>query len=962
MKRELEEEVKPELGNSSSLGNGTWIGTETQASSSSIEVSENNFNRRLLSKGSVVNGFIVYTRVRKSRFNFPYESYEISDNDRNKRLRGSDELENNVIASVYSRRKDKEVQIVAENGSNCNLGINICKDVQESELEQFPAKGRGREGGIFMVAESSEGKSDFPKKEIRRYSRYSVRPKVEPPPESVVKSPEAAQNGINLDGEATGGLSGLKKQKNKLVLKMSKKIAMNKKLMTVTELFETGFLDGVTVVYMGCNKFQGPGLRGTIMGGGILCSCTSCNGCRIIPPSKFEIHACKTYKRAAQYICLENGKSLLDLLKACRASPLHTLEATIRSIVGSPPEEKSFICRRCKGCFPRSCVGQVGPLCNSCVDLNKSHGIPTHTDGKKVRSSTPVLISKSPRAPPVSISPQDQSQWEASVYISPQNKSNWKLKTKPPKRVYKSKLSKSASACISSKDKRPWKITAKSSKAVLISRPSKIGSMTFPSQTKAQWKITTKDIRLHKLVFEEGGLPDGSEVAYYARGQKLLVGYKKGSGILCCCCNCEVSPSQFESHAGWASRRKPYAYIYTSNGVSLHELAISLSKGRKYSAKDNDNLCIICLDGGNLLLCDGCPRAFHKECASLTTIPRGDWYCTYCQNMFQREKFVEYNENALAAGRVSGIDPIEQISKRCIRIVRNIDAELSGCVLCRGYDFSKSGFGPRTILLCDQCEMEFHVGCLREHKMAFLKELPKGEWFCSMDCTRINSTLQKLLLKGAEKLPDSLLDVIKRKEEERGLQSFNNIDVRWRLLSGKITSPETRFYLSEAVAIFHNCFAPIIDSVSGRDLIPAMVYGRNIRSQEFGGMYCAILMINSSVVSAGLVRVFGREVAELPLVATSNGHHGKGYFQMLFSCIERLLAFLNVKSLVLPAAEEAESIWTDKFGFERMKTEQLTKYRRSCCQMVTFKGTSMLQKMVPQCRVIKPDYESEDAE
>ena len=30
-------------------------------------------------------------------------------------------------------------------------------------------------------------------------------------------------------------------------------------------------------------------------------------------------------------------------------------------------------------------MGQVGPLCNSCVDLNKSHGIPIHADGKKVR-------------------------------------------------------------------------------------------------------------------------------------------------------------------------------------------------------------------------------------------------------------------------------------------------------------------------------------------------------------------------------------------------------------------------------------------------------------------------------------------------------------------------------------------------------------------------------------------------
>ncbi|KAL6965596.1 hypothetical protein U1Q18_036652, partial [Sarracenia purpurea var. burkii] len=51
--------------------------------------------------------------------------------------------------------------------------------------------------------------------------------------------------------------------------------------------------------------------------------------------------------------------------------------------------------------------------------------------------------------------------------------------------------------------------------------------------------------------------------------------------------------------------------------------------------------------------------------------------------MFQREKFVDHNANALAAGRVSGVDPIEEITKLCIRIVINPDdAEVIACVLC----------------------------------------------------------------------------------------------------------------------------------------------------------------------------------------------------------------------------------------------------------------------------------------
>ncbi|POO01823.1 Zinc finger, FYVE/PHD-type [Trema orientale] len=894
MKRELAYvlEAKSQLGESSLGRTRASPAAVTQAELRTSSFEDSSCKRF---KGCVVNGVIVYTRARKSRNN----SYNVSQDESVERIKPASPSDEEAPQSEL-------VEVVIQEAPNGNLGISTVKEEMPSELQPPRA---AVDGGAVEVPVLIADKN-LPQEALRRFTRSALKVKAESAElETVANAPEAVENESipKLDGdESMVGVSGSAGPKNKLELKMSKKIALmsktiahNKKPTTVKELFDTGLVDGVPVVYMGGKK--GSGLRGTIRDGGILCTCAFCKGCRVIPPSQFEIHACRQYRRAAQYICLENGRSLLDLLKACRGAPLHTLEATIQSFISSSPEEKYFTCEKCKVSFPPSCAAKEGSLCNSCSELKRPQCSPTESLGKRIRSPTPLPVSQSPKTAP--------------ACVSSQNRRDWNLTRKSSTPLLISKASKSASPMhMSPPYKRRWKMTAKSSKSVLISKSPKNASASVSSPKKIQWKITTKDQRLHKLVFENGGLPDGSEVAYYARGQ--------------------VSPSQFESHAGWASRRKPYAYIYTSNGVSLHELAVSLSRGRKYSAKDNDDLCIICADGGNLLLCDGCPRAFHKECASLPTIPRGDWYCQYCQNMFEREKSTAHNENALAAGRVSGIDPIEEITQRCIRIVKNIEAELSGCVLCRGYDFSKSGFGPRTIILCDQ-------------------ELPRGKWFCRTDCSRIHSTLQKLLVTGAEKLPDSLLDAMKKKHEEKGLDITNGFDVRWRLISGKLASPDSRVLLSKAVAIFHECFDPIIDFQSGRDLIPAMVYGRNVRGQEFGGMYCAILMVNSTVVSAGILRVFGREIAELPLVATSNSNHGRGYFQLLFSCIEKLLAFLNVKSLVLPAAEEAESIWTDKFGFTKIRPDQLIDYRKICYQMVTFKGTSMLQKRVPECRVVQ---------
>ncbi|KAL5717047.1 hypothetical protein ACHQM5_010127 [Ranunculus cassubicifolius] len=706
-----------------------------------------------------------------------------------------------------------------------------------------------------------------PERPLRRFTRSTLNIKDEPT--EVLAASISSGNGALLEkvqqnkhtencfSRTTNDVSQIRTPAHKkLEMKMSKKIELKRFPGKISELLETGMLEGLSVKYV-CRAQQIELLKGTIKGRGILCSCTLCKGCKVVTATEFERHAGSGNKNPAHYIYMDNGNSLYDVLIACKDAPLDILEATIQMAIKSPAIKNAL----CLSCKRPTGTRRTLQLCDSCLKLKR----PART----------VARSKQPSTPKESVG--------APKYTSP--------------------------------------------------------------QSSTRGKLTRKDLRLHKLVFEEDGLPDGTELAYYTKGQKLLEGYKKGHGIFCFCCNNEISPSQFEAHAGWATRRKPYLNIYTSNGVSLHELSISLSKGRKFSAKDNDDLCGICADFGDLLLCDGCPRAFHKDCIGEPTVPRGKWYCPYCQEVFQKDQACAHNANAVAAGRISGVDPIEQISKRCIRIVKTPENEVGGCVLCRIPGFSKSGFGPRTIILCDQCEKEFHVGCLRDHKIADLKVLPKGKWFCSKDCSRINNVLDRCVLRGPEELPPSITKSIKTMPGEE-------LEISWRLLSGKVASPESRSLLSKAVTIFHNRFDPIVDTVTGRDLIPCMVYGRSIRNQDFGGMFCAVLTVNSCVVSAGLVRVLGQEMAELPLVATSSDHQGRGYFQSLFTCIERLMGFLNVKNLVLPAAEEAEAIWTDKFGFRKLSLEQMKKYRKDY-QMTVFRETPVLYKPVPKCRIVK---------
>ncbi|XP_068188512.1 chromodomain-helicase-DNA-binding protein 4a isoform X2 [Antennarius striatus] len=137
---------------------------------------------------------------------------------------------------------------------------------------------------------------------------------------------------------------------------------------------------------------------------------------------------------------------------------------------------------------------------------------------------------------------------------------------------------------------------------------------------------------------------------------------------------------------------------------------------------DHQDYCEVCQQGGEIILCDTCPRAYHMVCLDpdMEKAPEGTWSCPHCEKEgIQWEAREEASDNEEDNGE--GGDPEED------------DHHMEFCRVC------KDG---GELLCCDSCPSSYHIHCLNPP----LPEIPNGEWVCPRcTCPPMKGKVQKIL-------------------------------------------------------------------------------------------------------------------------------------------------------------------------------------------------------------------------
>uniref|UniRef100_A0A8C1WAP8 Chromodomain helicase DNA binding protein 4 n=1 Tax=Cyprinus carpio TaxID=7962 RepID=A0A8C1WAP8_CYPCA len=126
---------------------------------------------------------------------------------------------------------------------------------------------------------------------------------------------------------------------------------------------------------------------------------------------------------------------------------------------------------------------------------------------------------------------------------------------------------------------------------------------------------------------------------------------------------------------------------------------------------DHQDYCEVCQQGGEIILCDTCPRAYHMVCLDpdMERAPEGTWSCPHCEKegiqWEAREESSEGEEENDDGRRDDG------------EVEEEDDHHMEFCRVC------KDG---GELLCCDTCPSSYHLHCLNPP----LPDIPNGEWIC----------------------------------------------------------------------------------------------------------------------------------------------------------------------------------------------------------------------------------------
>lgn len=446
--------------------------------------------------------------------------------------------------------------------------------------------------------------------------------------------------------------------------------------------------------------------------------------------------------------------------------------------------------------------------------------------------------------------------------------------------------------CHGKSKKRKSSSVPMSQARVLSSRHGQI----LPSQHRAKTVLS--------LLVEKNILLPRVKLIYKQKsdGHPIKEGSIVRDGIKCRCCNELFTLESFEVHAG-CSTQLPAAHMFLKDGRSLSQCLVELMGEKKpkdslhvrlkknYSDMESDSICSICNDGGDILLCDSCPSSFHNACVGLEATPNGSWYCPSCR-----------------------------------------------CSICDSgdYDPDINQFTEKTVMYCDQCEHEYHVGCIR-NKGDQLTCCPEGCWFCSRGCSEIFQHLQELIGKPIPTKVEGLSCTILKFNSENTSDDFDFDNEKMAEQYGK---------LCVALDVLHECFVTIIEPRTQRDISEDIVFNREseLRRLNFRGFYTILLQKDGELISVGTFRICGKKFAELPLIGTRVQYRRQGMCRLIMNELEKLLSGWGVERLVLPAVPQLLETWTGSFGFTAMSNSDRFELAES--SVLSFQGTTMCQKIL----------------